>query len=86
MNGGFPRWQSQYLRKLKVPDFLAMDLTSEDQLIQSYEKKDFDAVNRQVCILYDNLAAMQSSRKITHRHHVKQRQESQLELAFDYAV
>lgn len=86
MNGGFPRWQSQYLRKLKVPDFLAMDLTSEDQLIQSYDKKDFDAVNRQVCILYDNLAAMQGSRKITHRHHAKQRQESQLELAFDYAV
>jgi hypothetical protein len=86
MNGGFPRWQSQYLRKLKVPDFMAMDLASEDQLIQSYDEKDFDAVNSQVCTLYDNLVTMQSRRKTTHRHHAKQRQESQLELAFDYAV
>lgn len=86
MNGGFPRWQSQYLRKLKVPDFTAMDLASEDQLIQSYDEKDFDAVNSQVCTLYDNLVTMQSRRKTTHRHHAKQRQESQLELAFDYAV
>ena len=35
MNGGFPRWQSQYLRKLKVPDFMAMEGAQEDRLIQS---------------------------------------------------
>lgn len=86
MNGGFPRWQSQYLRKLKVPDFMAMDLASEDKLIQSYDEKDFDAVNSQVCTLYDNVATMQSQRKTTHRHHAKQRQEGQLELAFDFAI
>ena len=86
MNGGFPRWQSQYLRKLKVPDFMAMDTTSEDQLIQSYDKKDFDAVNRHVRTLYNDLTTMQSRQKLTHRHHKRKRQESQLELAFNYAV
>ena len=83
MNGGFPRWQSQYLRKLKVPDFMDMDKTLEDKLILSYDLKDYDAVNRQVCTLYDNLATMQSRRKTTHKHHARQRQESQLELTFD---
>ena len=86
MNGGFPRWQSQYLRKLKVPDFMAMDTTSEDQLIQSYDKKDFDAVNRHVRTLYNDLTTMQSRQKLTPRHHKRKRQESQLELAFNYAV
>ena len=85
MNGGFPRWQSQYLRKLKVPDFMAMDLASEDQLIQSYDEKDFDAVNRHVSMLYDTIAKTQSCQNSTPRHHARKRQESQLELAFDYA-
>ena len=85
MNGGFPRWQSQYLRKLKVPNFMAMDLASEDQLIRSYDKKDFDAVNRQVSLLYDNLTAIHNHQVTAPRHHTK-KQESQLELSFDLVV
>ena len=61
---------------------MAMDTTSEDQLIQSYDKKDFDAVNRHVSMLYENVATMPSRHKTTYRHHAKQLQESQLELAF----
>jgi hypothetical protein len=86
MNGGFPRWQSQYLRKLKVPDFMDMDSTSEDNLIQSYDKKDLDAVNKQVCMLYDKSVTTRSCLKTTTRHHAKRLQESQLEFAFDFAV
>ena len=86
MNGGFPRWQSQYLRKLKVPNFMAMEGEQEDKLIRSYDEMDFDAVNKQVCTLYNNLAKTQSHRKITPRHHTKKRQESQLKLAFDFAI
>ena len=86
MNGGFPRWQSQYLRKLKVPDFMAMEGAQEDRLIQSYDDMDFDAVNRQVSLLYDNLTAIQNRRATTPRSHAKKKQESQLELAFDYAI
>ena len=86
MNGGFPRWQSQYLRKLKVPDFMEMDTTSENKLIQSYDEKDFDAVNRYVSALYNNFATTQNHRNSSPRYHVRKRQESQLELAFDFAV
>ncbi|MBQ4386560.1 MAG: N-6 DNA methylase [Prevotella sp.] len=88
MNGGFPRWQSQYLRKLKVPDFMDMEGAQEDRLIQSYDEMDFDAVNRQVSSLYDNLTAIQNRhrRVATPIHHAKKKQESQLELAFDFAV
>ena len=82
MNGGFPRWQSQYLRKLKVPDFMAMDLASENELIQSYDKKDFDAVNKHVSMLYDTIVTTQSPQNSAYRHHTRKRQESQLELAF----
>lgn len=86
MNGGFPRWQSQYLRKLKVPDFMAMDLEAEDQLIHSYDEKDFDAVNRQVGTLYANFATKKIRQNSAHRLKARKRQESQLELAFDFAV
>ena len=86
MNGGFPRWQSQYLRKLKVPDFMTMEETLEDQLIQSYEEMDFDAVNRQVGLLYDNLTAIQNRRAANPRSQLKKKQERQLELAFDSTV
>ena len=86
MNGGFPRWQSQYLRKLKVPDFLALDGAIEDKLIRSYDEKDFDAVNSQVSSLYDNLTAIQNRRADTPRRHAKKKQESQLELAFGFEV
>ena len=86
MNGGFPRWQSQYLRKLKVPDFLALDGAIEDKLIRSYDEKDFDAVNSQVSSLYDNLTAIQNRRADTPRRHAKKKQERQLELAFGFEV
>ena len=85
MNGGFPRWQSQYLRKLKVPDFMTMDTTLEDKLIQSYDEKNLDAVNRQVCTLFGDLVTMQNGRNSTPVHHTRKRKESQLELAFNFA-
>ena len=86
MNGGFPRWQSQYLRKLKVPNFMAMDRVLEEKLILSYDEMDFDAVNRLVCTLYNNLETSQSPRATTPKYRTKKKSESQMELAFDYAV
>ena len=86
MNGGFPRWQSQYLRKLKIPNFMEMEGTEEEKLIRSYDEKDFDAVNRLVSTLYDNFVITKNRRNATPRYHARNRQESQLELAFDYVV
>ena len=86
MNGGFPRWQSQFLRKLKVPYFIAMEGSQEDKLIRSYDKMDFDAVNRQVSSLFDKLTASQSVSTINPRYHKRKKQDIQLELVFDYVV
>ena len=63
-----------------------MEGAQEDRLIQSYDEMDFDAVNRQVSSLYDNLMTIQNRRAATPRIHAKKKQESQLELAFDFAV
>lgn len=45
MNGGYPRWQSQNLRKLRLPvlDWLAPEI--KDNLISAYQKQDVDAIN-----------------------------------------
>lgn len=84
MNGGFPRWQSQYLRKLKVPDIMAMEGSQEDKLIRSYDEMDFDAVNRQVYTLYNSLFTSPNPRTDSYRLQKKKHYESVL--AFDFAV
>lgn len=86
MNGGYPRWQSQYLRKLKVPDFIEMDTASENELIRDYEAKDFDAVNKQVTALYANMCDYQNVHSTKRVQHTKKKQECQLELTFEFAL
>lgn len=48
MNGGFPRWQSQHLRKLRLPRIA--DISEEDvqELLNDYEHKDIVAINSHV--------------------------------------
>lgn len=45
MNGGYPRWQSQNLRKLRLPvlDWLAPEI--KEKLIAAYKKRDVKAIN-----------------------------------------
>lgn len=45
MNGGYPRWQSQYVRKLKVPDIRILDIDYSRQLISYYDSKDIKGIN-----------------------------------------
>ena len=54
MNGGFARWQSQYLRKLRFPDLSAIPDNDIQTLIEHYDKKDINAINRQVNGLINN--------------------------------
>jgi len=53
MNGGFPRWQSQYLRKLRMPDI--SQITEEECiiLISSYEQRDYQMINKLVKYIFD---------------------------------
>ena len=45
MNGGFVRWQSQHLRKLRLPDILSIPANEAQILLDSYNRKDVAAIN-----------------------------------------
>ncbi len=45
MNGGYPRWQSQYIKKLKVPDIYAIDAANSQSLISFYDAKNLQGIN-----------------------------------------
>ena len=45
MNGGYPRWQSQYLRKLVMPDVNAIEESLADRLLGAYQAFDMTRIN-----------------------------------------
>jgi adenine-specific DNA-methyltransferase len=45
MNGGYPRWQSQNLKKLKIPFIDSMPAETSDALIQAYHNRDNTHIN-----------------------------------------
>lgn len=45
MKGGYPRWQSQNLRKLHIPVIKSMPLDIKSELLNSYKKKDLIRIN-----------------------------------------
>lgn len=48
MNGGLPRFQSQVLRKIKIPDIKKLSRKTQDILEAAYDAKDFEAINMTV--------------------------------------
>lgn len=46
MNGGYPRWQSQYLRQLRLPSVLIIDEEIRKSLVKAYEAADLTTINR----------------------------------------
>lgn len=55
MNGGFPRWQSQHLRKLRIPNIKEMGESIANRLLQSYDQKKLDSINEIVNYAYKDL-------------------------------
>ncbi len=45
MNGGYIRWQSQYLRKLQIPAISHIPCHLADSLLRCYETQDIDGIN-----------------------------------------
>ncbi len=45
MNGGYPRWQSQNLRKLRLPVIDAMPTETIETLIKAYKIRDYSIIN-----------------------------------------
>lgn len=53
MNGGFPRWQSQVLRKLRIPHISGINSDIKAQLISAYKCFNLSEINRIVRQLFD---------------------------------
>ena len=45
MNGGYARWQSQYLRKLRIPVISAISDNLSDKIMKYYENKNIEGIN-----------------------------------------
>lgn len=45
MNGGYPRWQSQYLRKLVMPDVKSIGEELSSRMLDAYRQSDVDGIN-----------------------------------------
>lgn len=45
MNGGYARWQSQYLRKLQIPTISHIPCHLADNLLRCYETQDINGIN-----------------------------------------
>ncbi len=46
MNGGLPRFQSQVLKQLKIPNISQLSLLDKDELVQAYENQNLYETNR----------------------------------------
>ena len=54
MNGGFPRWQSQHLRKLRLPNIKKIETDVADLLVKSYDQRDFAMMNKLVREVFES--------------------------------
>lgn len=75
MNGGYPRWQSQYLRKLVMPDVNAIEESLAERLLGAYQAFDMARLN-------DTMSAIVSASRAKSRKHQPQAQQ----LTFDFAM
>ncbi len=46
MNGGLPRFQSQVLRQLKIPNITQLSLDDRNELVKSYDNQNVDTTNQ----------------------------------------
>lgn len=75
MNGGYPRWQSQYLRKLVMPDVNAIEESLAERLLGAYHAFDMARLN-------DTMADIVSAPRAKNRR----RQPYAQQLTFDFAI
>lgn len=75
MNGGYPRWQSQYLRKLVMPDVNAIEESLAERLLGAYQAFDMTRLN-------DTMSAIVSAPRAKSRR----RQPHAQQLTLDFAM
>lgn len=74
MNGGYPRWQSQYLRKLLIPNISEIKSDDKDAIITAYVNRDYSTINK----ITNRIIMAQQSGKCIDKKHTRQ-----LSLAFN---
>ena len=75
MNGGYPRWQSQYLRKLLMPDVNSIEESLAERLLGAYRAFDLPRLN-------DTMGDIVSAPRAKNRR----RQSPVQQLTFDFSV
>lgn len=75
MNGGYPRWQSQYLRKLVMPDVNAIEESLAERLLGAYQAFDMTRLN-------DTMDDIVSAPRAKNRRRQPQAQQ----LSFDFSM
>ena len=65
MNGGFARWQSQHLRKLRLPHVEDVTGCDAEALLGAYDRRDVEAINSAV----GRLLANPTKRKVRGKPH-----------------
>ncbi len=75
MNGGYPRWQSQYLRKLVMPDVNAIEESLAERMLGAYRAFDMARLN-------DTMADIVSAPRAKNRRCQTRTQQ----LTFDFVI
>ena len=75
VNGGYPRWQSQYLRKLVMPDVNSIDESLVKRLLKAYLSFDMSLLN-------DTVAKIVSAPRVKSR----KRQPAAHQLTFNFSI
>lgn len=75
MNGGYPRWQSQFLRKLVMPDVNAIEESLAERLLSAYQAFDMTRLN-------DTMDDIVSAPRAKNRRRQPQAQQ----LLFDFSM
>lgn len=76
MNGGYARWQSQYLRKLQIPSIAHIPSHLADALLKCYSERDIEGIN----YITDEVLAYEKDNPILNT--AKQSKSQQLRFAF----
>jgi adenine-specific DNA-methyltransferase len=50
MNGGYPRWQSQNLKRLRIPILDSIPTTLSKRITDAYFRKDYDTINQLISL------------------------------------
>lgn len=66
MNGGFSRWQSQHLRKLRIPDLNNISAKDVQQILTFYEKREISSINMKIDKLISIYSSVKNRCELTH--------------------